>query len=59
MLNDECNTITVSIYTPEYTSLVEPLDVVFNPLFKQAVDTIATAHIEAHATLEKKLNFMV
>ena len=50
MLNDECNTITVGIYTPEYTSLVEPLDVVFNALFKQAVDTTATAHMEAHVT---------
>ena len=47
MLNDECNTIT-ALVPLGCTSLVQPLDVVFNGSFKQAVDTIATSHKEAH-----------
>ena len=49
MLNDECNTITIGI-PPGCICLVQPLDVVFNAPFKEVVDTIATAHMEAHVT---------
>ena len=47
MLENECNTITVLV-PPGCTSLVQPLDVVFNAPFKQAVNKLATAHMEAH-----------
>ena len=33
---------------PGCTSLVQPLDVVFNAPFKQAVNKLATTHMEAH-----------
>ena len=46
-LKDECNTTTVLI-PPGCTSLVQPLDVVFNGPFKKAVDNLATAHVESH-----------
>ena len=49
MLNDEFSAITVGI-PPGCTCLVQPLDAVFNAPFKEAVDTIATAHMEAHVT---------
>ena len=42
LLKDECNTITVLFST----SLVQPLDVVFNGPFKWAIDELATAHLE-------------
>ena len=45
MLKDECDTITVFV-PPGCTSLVLPLVVVFNGPFKQAVDTLATSHME-------------
>jgi len=47
MLNDECNTTTVLV-PPGCTSLVQPLDVVLNGPFKQAVDAIAMSHMEVH-----------
>ena len=47
MLYDECSTITVLVPL-ECTSLVQPLDVVFNGPFKWAVDTIATSYMEPH-----------
>ena len=49
MLKDECNTITVLVL-PGCISLVQPLNVVFNSPFKQAVDTLATSHMEAHVS---------
>ena len=47
MLNDEYITIT-ALVPSGCTSLVQPLDVLFNGPFKWAVDTIATSHMEAH-----------
>lgn len=47
MLNNACSTITVLV-PPGCTSLVQPLDIIFNDPFKQAVDNIAASHLEAH-----------
>ena len=53
LLEDECNTITVLV-PPGCTSLVQPLDVVFNGPFKRAIDELATAHLEEN--IDKYLN---
>ena len=47
LLKDECNTFTFLV-PPRCTSLVQPLDVVFDSPFKRAVDTLATSLMEAH-----------
>ena len=49
MLKDECDTIAVLV-PPGCTSLVQPLDVVFNGPFKKAVDELATTHMEANVS---------
>ena len=47
MLNNACSTMTVLV-PPGCASLVQPLNVIFNSSFKQAVDNIAVSHLEAH-----------
>jgi len=48
-LKDECNATTVLV-PPSCTSVVQPLDVVFNGPFKKAVDNLATAHVESNVS---------
>jgi len=47
MLKDECNTIAV-LAPPGCTSIVQLLDAVFNGPLKQAIDKLATNHMEAN-----------
>ena len=47
LLKETCKTNLVMVPTAT-TSLVQPVDVVFNAPFKAAIDTVATAHLQEH-----------
>ena len=47
LLKETCKTDVVMV-PPATTSLVQPVDVVFNAPFKAAIDTVATAHLREH-----------
>ena len=47
LLKETCKTDVVMV-SPATTSLVQPVDVVFNAPFKAAIDTMATAHLQEH-----------
>ena len=47
LLKETCKTNLVMV-PPATTSLVRPVDVVFNAPFKAAIDTMATAHLQEH-----------
>ena len=47
LLKETCKTDLVMV-PPATTSLVQPVDVVFNAPFKAAIDTMATAHLQEH-----------
>ena len=47
LLKETCKTDLVMV-PPATTSLVQPVDMVFNAPFKAATDTMATAHLQEH-----------